>query len=94
MVRSPLAFQSGWDTYVAEIGANIHRLRIARGYSQDRVAYEANLSRYTYQQLERGRSSPKRTSNPRLMTLLAIAQVLKVPLEDLLPDDAPDRTAR
>ncbi|MEV8274319.1 helix-turn-helix transcriptional regulator [Microbacterium sp. NPDC077184] len=93
-MRSPLAFPSGWDKYVGEIGANIHRLRIARGYSQDRVAYEANLSRYTYQQLERGRSSPQRTSNPRLMTLLAIAQVLEVPLDDLLPDAMPDLTAR
>lgn len=58
------------------------------------MAYEANLSRYTYQQLERGRSSPERTSNPRLMTLLAIAQVLRVPLEDILPAQMPDLTAR
>ncbi len=64
MVRSPLAFQSGWDAYVAEIGANIHRLRIARGYSQDRVAYEANLSRYTYRQLERGRRAPSAPPTP------------------------------
>lgn len=93
-MRSPLAFQSEWDAYVAEIGANIHRLRITRGFSQDRVAFEANLSRYTYQQLERGRSSPERTSNPRLMTLLAIAQVLRVSLTEILPDDTPDLSAR
>ena len=40
-----------WDAYAREIGTNIQRHRAARGFSQDRVAYEANLSRYTYQKL-------------------------------------------
>lgn len=83
----------GWDEYARAIGTNIQRQRVARGYSQDRVAYEANLSRYTYQKLEKGESRPGTPSNPRLMALLAIAQVLRVELDDLLPDSAPDLSA-
>ena len=83
-----------WDAYAREIGTNIQRHRAARGFSQDRVAYEANLSRYTYQKLEKGESRPGSPANPRLMTLLAISQVLSVGLTDLLPAEAPDLTAR
>lgn len=83
-----------WDTFAREIGTKIQRCRVDRGFSQDRVAYEANLSRYTYQKLEKGESRPGTPANPRLMTLLAISQVLGVHLEDLLPADVPDLTAR
>ena len=83
-----------WDRFAREIGTNIQRYRAARGFSQDRVAYEANLSRYTYQKLEKGESRPGTPANPRLMTLLAISQVLAVRLEDLLPEVKPDLTAR
>ncbi len=88
------ASSNEWGAYAREIGTNIQRRRVARGYSQDRVAYEANLSRYTYQKLEKGESRPGTPSNPRLMTLLAIAQVLDVALVDLLPGKTPDLTAR
>lgn len=83
-----------WGEYVRAVGTNIHRIRIERGYSQDRVAYEANLSRYTFQKLEKGETRPGARPNPRLATLLAIAQALEVTLEDLLPAHAPDLTAR
>lgn len=83
-----------WDTFAREIGTNIQRWRAARGFSQDRVAYEANLSRYTYQKLEKGESRPGTPANPRLMTLLAISQVLDVRLDQLLPSTVPDLTAR
>ena len=85
---------SDWSAYVREIGTNIQRQRLARGYSQDRVAYEANLSRYTFQKLEKGESRPDSAANPRLMTLLAVAQVLDVELTVLLPQHAPDIRAR
>lgn len=85
---------STWETYARDIGSNIHRRRVERGYSQERVAYEARLSRYTYQKLEKGESRPGEPANPRLQTLLAIAQVLAVEITDLLPDKAPDLTAR
>lgn len=87
-MRSPSSSTPDWDAYARDIGTNIQRHRVARGYSQDRVAYEANLSRYTYQKLEKGESRPGTPANPRLMTLLAIAQVLKVDLNDLLPESA------
>lgn len=76
------------------MGGNLQRHRLERGYSQERVAYEAGLSRYTYQKLEKGESRPGDPANPRLQTLLAIAQVLGVELTDLLPPKTPDLTAR
>lgn len=90
----PTTSSYDWEGYAREIGTNMQRVRAARGYSQDRVAYEANLSRYTYQKLEKGESRPGTPANPRLMTLLAIAQVLTVQLDDLLPRATPDLKAR
>ncbi|WP_307785415.1 helix-turn-helix transcriptional regulator [Microbacterium hibisci] len=83
-----------WESYARDIGNNIQRRRVERGYSQERVAYEARLSRYTYQKLEKGESRPGDPANPRLQTLLAIAQVLEIELTDLLPATAPDLAAR
>ncbi|MCG7413468.1 MULTISPECIES: helix-turn-helix domain-containing protein [Microbacterium] len=93
-MRNVPSSDSDWGAYAREIGTNIQRQRLTRGYSQDRVAYEANLSRYTFQKLEKGESRPDSAANPRLMTLLAIAQVLDVELSDLLPPRAPDLTLR
>ncbi|GAA0490191.1 MULTISPECIES: helix-turn-helix domain-containing protein [Microbacterium] len=93
-MRRDSSSNSDWSAYVREIGTNIQRQRLARGYSQDRVAYEANLSRYTFQKLEKGESRPDSAANPRLMTLLAVAQVLDVELTVLLPQHAPDIRAR
>lgn len=67
---------------------------MARGYSQDRVAYEANLSRYTYQKLEKGESRPGTPANPTVRTLLAVAQVLGIGLAEILPEGVPDLTVR
>lgn len=72
----------------------MQRVRMLRGFSQERVAYHAGLSRYTYQKLEKGESRPGTPANPSVRTLLAVAQVLEVALTDLLPNDAPDLTAR
>lgn len=93
-MRRDSSSNSDWSAYVREIGTNIQRQRLARGYSQDRVAYEANLSRYTFQKLEKGESRPDSAANPRLMTILAVAQVLDVELAALLPQHAPDIRAR
>lgn len=81
-----------WDRYARELGHNIQRERARVGYSQDRVAYEANLSRYTYQKLEKGESRPGTPANPTVKTLLAVAQVLGVTITDLLPTETPDLT--
>lgn len=85
---------NAWDTYARELGQSIQRERARIGYSQDRVAYESNLSRYTYQKLEKGESRPGSPANPTVKTLLAISQVLGIQLSALLPNDAPDLTAR
>lgn len=83
-----------WDRYARELGQNIQRERARVGYSQDRVAYESGLSRYTYQKLEKGESRPGTPANPTVKTLLAVAQVLGVDLTDLLPARTPDLTLR
>lgn len=93
-MRSVPSSNSDWGACVREIETNIQRHRVGRGYSQDRVSYEANLSRYTFQKLEKGESRPDSAANPRLMTLLAIVQVLDIMLSELLPPRTPDLTLR
>jgi transcriptional regulator with XRE-family HTH domain len=63
---------------------------MARGLSQERLAHMAGLSAYTYQKFEKGESKPGTPANPRLFTLLAIAQVLDSSLDEILPRDWPD----
>lgn len=93
-MRSASSSSPEWDDYARAIGTNIQRQRVARGYSQDRVAYEANLSRYTYQKLEKGESRPGTPANPTVRTLLAVAQVLGIGLAEILPEGVPDLTLR
>jgi transcriptional regulator with XRE-family HTH domain len=88
------AADEAWERYARELGQNIQRERARVGYSQDRVAYESNLSRYTYQKLEKGESRPGSPANPTVKTLLAVAQVLDVQITDLLPPSTPDLTIR
>ena len=54
------------------------------------LAHLAGISAYTYQKFEKGESKPGTPMNPRLFTLLALADVLQVGLEDLLPAAWPD----
>lgn len=72
-----------------EMGLALQRLRLARGLSQERVAHLAGISSYTYQKFEKGESKPGTPMNPRLFTLIALAEVLDVALTDLVPDDWP-----
>ena len=74
-----------------EIGVRLQRARNARGLSQEHLAHLAGISAYTYQKFEKGESKPGTPMNPRLFTLLALAQVLEVGLEELLPDVWPER---
>jgi transcriptional regulator with XRE-family HTH domain len=83
-----------WEAFAIELGHNLQRARLARGLSQEQVAYRARLSRFTYQKYENGLSRPGQTANPTLRSLLAIAQVLDTTLVSLLPADPPDLTAR
>lgn len=83
-----------WRTYVTELATNLRRLRLAAALSQEDVAYRSGLTRYTYQKYEKGESAPGRPANPTIRTLLAITQVLRVPLSDILPRNAPDLRLR
>lgn len=82
--------EQDWSSFVKELGLRMQRLRIQRDMSQERVAYEAGLSRYTYQKFEKGESMPGSPANPSLRNIMAIAQVFEVSLEDLLPSPHPD----
>ena len=83
-----------WGAFVAELGQNLQRARIGRGMSQEHVAYAAGLSRYTYQKYEKGESRPGTPANPSLKVLLTVAQTLSVTLQELLPAELPDLSAR
>src|ERR1700709_2308097 len=72
------------------LGVNLDRLRLERGISQERLAHMAGISSYTYQKFEKGESKPGTPMNPRLFTLLALAEVLDVKLEDIVPSEWPD----
>lgn len=66
------------DATLANLSANLRRLRSALGISQEALASKAGLSRAGYKNLEMG------LSDPRSRTLQAVATALKVTLADLL----------
>jgi len=74
------------------MGVTLQRLRLERGLSQERLAHMAGISSYTYQKFEKGESKPGTPMNPRLFTLMSLAEVLEVPLDELVPTDWPDLT--
>ena len=82
-----------WEAFTRTLGTNIQRLRIERGLSQEKVAYAAGLSRYTFQKFEKGESAPGTPANPSLRNIMAIAQVYGVTLEELLPEEWPELRA-
>lgn len=76
-----------WSAYVAELGLALARARSRRGLSQEKVAAAAGISPFTYRKLEKGVSNPGSPANPRLRTLVSLAEVLDVAVASLLPDD-------
>lgn len=63
-----------------KIGARIRQLRIARGLSQEALAFDAGVAVNSIATIERGEA------NPSVAVLLAIARVLRVKLRDLVDD--------
>lgn len=57
------------------------------------MAHAAGNAGQTYYKLGKGESKPGTPLNPRLLTLLALAQVLEVDFATLVPNDLPDLTA-
>lgn len=76
-----------WSVYARELGLSLARARARRALSQERVAAAAGISTFTYRKLEKGESNPGTPANPRLRNLVSLAEVLNVPLADLLPPD-------
>lgn len=66
---------------ILAFGHHLRRLRRARKLTQEALADYAEISRPTVQRMEKGQAAPT------LEVLLSLAQVLQVPLRDLL--DAP-----
>ncbi len=82
-----------WMHYVRLIGDNFHRIRTSKGLGQEKVAYEAGLSRATIQRVENPSESVQASTNPTLGTLVSLCRVLEVDLVDVLPDGPlPDPT--
>lgn len=94
MARLHHDVDSAWGRYALELATSLRRARVAAGLSQEQTAYRAGLTRYTYQKYERGESRPGTAANPSLRTLLALAQVLEVKIEVLLPVNVPDLRSR
>jgi transcriptional regulator with XRE-family HTH domain len=78
-----------WERYTRELGTRLNRARIAKGLSQERLAGAADITTYTYRKLEKGESNPGTPANPRLKTLVALAEVLDVDVAELLPRKKP-----
>lgn len=66
---------------ILSFGHHLRRLRKARKLTQEALADYAEISRPTVQRIEKGQAAPT------LEVLLSLAQVLQVPLRDLI--DAP-----
>ncbi|MCR2037367.1 helix-turn-helix domain-containing protein [Adlercreutzia caecimuris] len=67
------------------------QLRVLRSHNeltQEAVAYRAGISTYTYQKFEKGESKPGTPMNPRLFTLIALANVFDISLQELLDFDS------
>lgn len=78
-----------WEVYARELGVKLLQAREASGLSQERLAHAAGISTFTYRKLEKGESNPGTPANPRLKTLVALAEVLGFDLTQLLPRKRP-----
>lgn len=73
-----------WWRYARALGLKLQRARLAKGMSQEAVAHAAGISTFTYQKFEKGESKPGTPMNPRLRTLLALAETLDVRVGELV----------
>jgi transcriptional regulator with XRE-family HTH domain len=86
-VDSPPADTDPWVAYARELGVRLHRERVRKGLSQERLAVAAGITSFTYGKLEKGESNPGTPANPTLRTLVALAEVMDVTVTDLLPPE-------
>ena len=64
--------------YLEKLGSKIKRLRETKGFDQKAFAFECGIGRTQLYMIENGKT------NPRLLTLLKIAQGLEVSISELL----------
>lgn len=64
------------------LGLNLRRLRVERGYSQERLALDAGIDRAYVGRIERG------SENVTITRLEALATVLEVPIAALFEEPA------
>lgn len=83
-----------WAQYMRDLGDNLARWRGKRRLSQEKVAFASHLSRYTYQQLEKGKGKANESANPTMFTLVSIAETLAVPLSEIIPEPSGTVTLR
>ena len=62
------------------VGRNVRRIRVAKGISQERLAFDSGVDRSYLGGMERGEE------NPTVDVLERIAKTLVVPLRDLFAD--------
>jgi len=66
-------FSAFAKTVIEYIAANVRRLRVRRGFTQEGLAEAADIDLTYLQRIERG------TANPSVRMLVAISNVLEVP---------------
>jgi DNA-binding XRE family transcriptional regulator len=70
--------------FSAKLADRLRNLRSEHHLSQEKVAYLAGISAYTYQKFEKGESKPGTPMNPRLYTLISLADVFGMDVPELL----------
>ena len=63
------------------VGRNVKRLRLAKGLTQERLAFSSDLDLTYIGGIERGRR------NPSLLVMARIAEALEAPLTELIATD-------
>ncbi len=76
-----------YELFVGKLAARFKELREDTGLSQERIAYSAFLSPFTYLKFEHGESNPGTPMNPQLHTLLALADVFDMSVLEMLDVD-------
>ena len=76
-----------WAAYAREFGVRLHRQRVRNGLCQERLAVAAGITAFTYRKLEKGESNPGTPANPRLRTVVALAEVMGISVSELLPPE-------
>ena len=66
------------NDFLRKVGRKIAKTRMDKGYSQDSLALEADISRRTIFRLEGG------DINPKILTLKKVAKALKIDLYELI----------